>query len=54
MLVTKTAVPVFNLLERTHPDLGFALSVMNKLLDKWFVTPTKFEDKKYNVEGLWD
>ena len=36
-------------------DLEYQKELMNKLLkDKWFVTPTKIEDKKYNMEGLWD
>ena len=36
-------------------DLEYQKELMNKLLkDKWFVTPTKIEDKKYNMAGLWD
>jgi hypothetical protein len=35
--------------------LEYQKELMNKLLkDKWFVTPTKIEDKKYNMAGLWD
>ena len=36
-------------------DLEYQKELMNKLLkDKWFATPTKIEDKKYNMAGLWD
>ena len=36
-------------------DLEYQKELMNTLFkDKWFVTPTKIEDKKYNMAGLWD